>query len=89
MNEFEAMVLAVHNRERAAFGVPPLTLSDTLAAHAKEYADYLAATGKVGHVNAGWHAILLMEGEHENLAHRQGIFPATVPMAQLLHHLTT
>jgi len=41
-------ILAVHNRERAAVGVPPLVWSDKLAAHAKVWADTLAAGKNVG-----------------------------------------
>jgi Cysteine-rich secretory protein family len=41
--------LAVHNRERAAVGVPPLVWSDKLAADAKTWAEHLAATGKFEH----------------------------------------
>ncbi|MGA6991810.1 MAG: CAP domain-containing protein [Nitrososphaeraceae archaeon] len=43
-------VLAIHNRERDAIGVPSLTWSDTLAADAQEYADHLVAIGKAEHM---------------------------------------
>ena len=36
-------ILAVHNRERAAVGVPPLVWSDNLAADAKVWADTLGS----------------------------------------------
>jgi uncharacterized protein YkwD len=42
-------ILAVHNQERAAVGVPSLTWSNTLAAGAQTWADQLLATGKVEH----------------------------------------
>jgi hypothetical protein len=40
-------ILAVYNRERAAAGIPPYVWSDTVAAHAQAWVDYLAA-GKTG-----------------------------------------
>ena len=46
---FVAQVLAEHNRERAAMGVPALAWSDNLAASAKAWADHLAATGTFRH----------------------------------------
>jgi len=50
-------VLAVHNRERAAVGVPDLAWSDQLAAGAKTWAEHLATTGQFAHdpniVNVG------------------------------------
>ncbi|MGA9152857.1 MAG: CAP domain-containing protein [Candidatus Nitrosopolaris sp.] len=45
--DFVNSILAAHNRERAAVGVPPLVWNDTLAAHAKAWVEYLAA-GKTG-----------------------------------------
>ncbi len=45
--DFVNSILAVHNRERAAVGVPPLVWNDTAAAHAKAWVEYLAA-GKAG-----------------------------------------
>ena len=47
--DFVNTILAVHNRERAAVGVPPLVWSDKLAADAKTWAEHLAATGKFEH----------------------------------------
>jgi hypothetical protein len=38
-------ILAVHNSERAAVGVPPLVWSNSLAAGAQAWAEHLAATG--------------------------------------------
>jgi pathogenesis-related protein 1 len=42
-------ILAVHNQERAAVGVPLLTWSDTLAASAQTWAEHLIAIGKIEH----------------------------------------
>jgi uncharacterized protein YkwD len=43
------IILTVHNRERAAFGVAPLVWSDKLAADAKTWADHIAETGQIVH----------------------------------------
>ena len=54
-------ILAFHNRYRAAVGVPALRWSDSLAAGAQQWADYLAPTGRLKHsevgenLAAGWH----------------------------------
>ena len=47
-------ILDIHNRERAAVGVQPLTWSDSLAAGAQVWAQQIAATGQFRHdpVNA-------------------------------------
>ena len=58
------MVLALHNRERAAVGVDNLAWSDKLAADAKTWADHLATTGEFVHDTE--HLPTL--GEGENLA---------------------
>jgi len=42
-------ILAVHNSERTAVGVPPLVWSVDLAAGAKAWADHLATTGEFAH----------------------------------------
>ncbi len=42
-------MLAVHNSERAAVGVPPLVWNNTLAAQAKAWAEHLATTGEFAH----------------------------------------
>jgi hypothetical protein len=42
-------ILAVHNSERAAVGVPPLVWSDKLAADAKVWAEHIVATGVSAH----------------------------------------
>lgn len=38
-------ILAAHNRYRTALNIPPLVWSDTLAAHAQEWAGHLAQSG--------------------------------------------
>ena len=43
------IILTIHNQERAAVGVPPLTWSDALAAHAQPWADKVYATGDTSH----------------------------------------
>ena len=47
--DFVNSILAVHNSERAAVGVPPLVWSDKLAAGAKAWAEHLARTGEFAH----------------------------------------
>src|SRR3954471_23211352 len=42
-------ILAIHNHERAAVGVPPLVWSDELAAGAQTWAEHLATTGEFAH----------------------------------------
>ena|SRR5437899_3036715 len=42
-------ILAIHNRERADVGVPPLVWSDSLAAGAKPWAEHLATTRVLVH----------------------------------------
>jgi uncharacterized protein YkwD len=66
--DFANMILAVHNRERAAVGVPPLVWSDKLAADAKLYAEHLVTTGKFDHPSAEWLAAHPTGPEGENLA---------------------
>jgi hypothetical protein len=56
-------ILAVHNRERAAVGVPPLVWSDKLAADAKSWTDHLVTTGQIAHASYGER-----QGEGENIA---------------------
>ncbi len=76
--DLKSMVLAVHNRERAAVSVPPLMWSDKLAADAKAWADHLATLGKIVHcVNVPG---CDTHGEGENLA--SGGHTTTVPIAQ-------
>lgn len=52
-------ILNAHNRYRAEVGVPPLTWSDTLASHAHDWANHLAATQSFEHSSG--------TGEGENL----------------------
>jgi hypothetical protein len=52
-------ILNAHNSYRSEVGVPPLAWSDTLASHAQEWANHLAATQSFQHSGA--------DGEGENL----------------------
>lgn len=52
-------ILNAHNSYRAEVGVPPLAWSDSLASHAQEWANHLAANGLFQHSGA--------DGEGENL----------------------
>ena len=47
--DFNDRLLAAHNIERAALGVPPLAWNETLAADARIWARELAATGRFEH----------------------------------------
>lgn len=47
--DFQARLLAAHNRHRAAVGVPPLRWDERLAAGARVYGPQLAATGQLVH----------------------------------------
>ena len=64
-------ILTLMNRERAAVGVQPLVWNDTAAAHAKAWAEYLAAgkTGALGVTHCiyvpGWEQI-------ESCTHHEG-----------------
>lgn len=70
-----ADILAVHNRERAAVGVPPLVWSETLAQHAQAWADHLAQVGALQHsANAD------RPGEGENLWMGTAGYYSTVQM---------
>ena len=46
---FDVRILAVHNRERATFGVSPLRWDPALAQSAQRWAEHLAATGLFEH----------------------------------------
>ena len=46
---FNQRLLEAHNRERAMLGVPPLRWNDSLAAGAKQWADFLARTRSFHH----------------------------------------
>lgn len=48
-SDFNARLLAAHNSERKAMGVPPLAWSNQLAADAQGWANELAATGRFEH----------------------------------------
>ena len=47
--DFVNTILEIHNRERAAVGVPPLTWSDTLAASAQPWAEHVATINDMVH----------------------------------------
>jgi uncharacterized protein YkwD len=47
--DFVKGMLAAHNRERAAVGLPPLVWNDNLAAGAKAWAEHLSPTGELVH----------------------------------------
>ena len=47
--DFNQRLLAAHNEERAAMGVPPLQWNDSLAADARVWANELAASGRFEH----------------------------------------
>ena len=47
--ELVNIILTLHNQERAAVGVPPLTWSDSLAAHAQPWADKVYETSDSSH----------------------------------------
>lgn len=57
----EQEILAAHNKYRKEVGVPDLTWSPTLAAHAQAWANQLASTGRFDHSTDP-------HGEGENLA---------------------
>jgi uncharacterized protein YkwD len=76
--DLKSMVLAVHNRERAAVGVPPLVWSDTLAADAQAWAEVLAKQGQIVHCAQVPGCDPKNQGE--NLA--SGGHTTTVPIAQ-------
>jgi uncharacterized protein YkwD len=46
---FVNTILGIHNRERAAVGVPPLVWSDSLAASAQTWAEHLATINQMVH----------------------------------------
>jgi uncharacterized protein YkwD len=79
----KSMVLAVHNRERAAVGVPALVWNDDIAATAQIYANYLWSTGKFEHRTTEYLTTHPNDSAvwGENLGARHGA-PTTVPIAQ-------
>lgn len=62
LRNFAARLLALHNRERAAFGVAPLSWDDGLAAAAARYGPQLASLGRLQHSSPQSRA-----GQGENL----------------------
>jgi uncharacterized protein YkwD len=72
--DFVNTILAIHNRERAAVGVPPLVWSDSLAAGAKDWAEHLAT------LNQMVHSTDMSYGE--NLAGRTHGGDTTAPMVE-------
>src|SRR5690349_11261260 len=46
---FDQRILAAHNRERLALGLQPLSWNPALAQSARQWADYLASTGRFEH----------------------------------------
>ena len=62
LSDFAKRILAAHNGERVALGIPRLAWSETLAAHAAVWADALAKSGKFQHSPAS-----MRPGEGENL----------------------
>jgi hypothetical protein len=60
--DYPEQILAVHNRERAAVGVPPAVWNEKLANHAAAWAAKLAELGRLQHSRAGDRP-----GEGENL----------------------
>jgi uncharacterized protein YkwD len=81
--DLKSMVLAVHNRERAAVGVPALVWNDDIAATAQIYANYLWSTGKFEHRTTEYLTTHPNDSAvwGENLGARHGA-PTTVPIAQ-------
>jgi hypothetical protein len=62
--DFVKGVLALHNRERAAVGVPPLMWSDKLAADARPWAEHVVTIGHMVHDSERLGPL----GEGENIA---------------------
>lgn len=71
-------ILAIHNRERARVGVPPLVWSTTLAAGASAYAGKLAPLGRLQHSSRGDRP-----GLGENLAMGTQGFHSTQTLVEL------
>jgi hypothetical protein len=62
LSHFEERILAVHNRERAAVGAPPLSWDPALAAAGAAYGPSLSRLGKLAHS-----AYATRRGQGENL----------------------
>jgi pathogenesis-related protein 1 len=72
---FQNTILEIHNRERAAVGVPALVWSDELAAGAQTWADHVAALGTSVHSTT--------QGYGENIAWQGPPGPGTLaPMVE-------
>jgi uncharacterized protein YkwD len=78
--DLESMVLAVHNRERAVIGVPPLVWNDTLAIGAKTWAEHLATLQVINQSNA--HSSGYVPGYKYGESIATGGHNTTVPVAQ-------
>jgi uncharacterized protein YkwD len=77
--DFVKDMLAEHNRERAAVGVPPLVWSDKLAADAKPWAEHVVTEGHMFHDTK----LLSTLGEGENIAGYGNPFnPKVGPLTQ-------
>ena len=59
----DSRILAAHNRERTAIGVPALQWDQRLAADAKAWAVRLAASGRLAHPGGGASGIMSTEGQ--------------------------
>ena len=72
-HDLEKKILDVHNKERSAVGIAPLTWSNSLADGAQAWANHLATTGKFVHdpVHTGviWYRTMLRR-EHCRLFQR-------------------
>ena len=67
-----AEILAVHNKERAAVGVPPLRWDGALAATALQCAQRLAASGQFRHCRSGENLWMGTEGRFSPTQMAQG-----------------
>jgi uncharacterized protein YkwD len=72
--DFVKAILALHNRERAAVGVPPLMWSDKIAADARPWAEHVVTIGHMVHDSEHLGPL----GEGENIA---GYSPPNGPLA--------
>ena len=82
-------LLDIHNRERAAVGVPPLVWSDKLAADAQVWADHLATLKVINQSNAHDAEQLATLGEGENVALRSHVMQSNEPLAQMAEKWVT
>lgn len=77
-SNFDERVLAGHNRERAALGLPLLHWRSDLASDARQWAEHLARTGRFEHSQDGPGA----EQQGENLwAGTRGFYPPEAMVA--------